>query len=83
MAVLIVDVREPDEFSAGHIDGALNVPLDSIMTSDLAGVSKDDQIILYCNSGNRSGLAQQILVARGYKNVQNGINAEHIKAAEK
>jgi phage shock protein E len=83
MAVLIVDVREPDEFSAGHIDGALNMPLDSIMTSDLAGVSKDDQIILYCNSGNRSGLAQQILVARGYKNVQNGINAEHIKAAEK
>ena len=81
MAKVIVDVREPYEYAYGHVAGALNIPLSQIVTSALTGVAKDDELILYCNSGNRSGVAQQILASRGYKKVTNGINQRTIESS--
>jgi phage shock protein E len=67
-----IDVRTADEFNAGHIEGAAHIPYDEIavrigeVTSD-----KNAVIHLYCRSGNRSGIAQQILQSIGFNNAVN------------
>ena len=61
----IIDVRSEGEFVMGHAEGALNIPLNEVEFR-VEEISKiDGQIILCCASGNRSGMAQQILRARG------------------
>jgi len=88
---VVVDVREPDEFTAGHIEGAVNVPLRSI-TQQLNALpaEKDAPILLYCRSGHRSAHALVILRMLGYTNVyhvQGGFEAyqtylkEHVEPA--
>lgn len=75
MEYTIIDVREPDEFAAAHVDRAINIPLSNIdEASKLSNLPKDATIIVYCNSGNRSGVALTILNKLGYRNVTNGIN---------
>ena len=67
---LVVDVREPAEFEASHIDGALLAPLATV-EENLAQIPKDREIVLVCRSGRRSGLAYQRLAARGYTRLWN------------
>ena len=67
---LIVDVRRPDEFAAGHIPGAINVPNETIGSEMPAELPDKNQILLiYCRSGNRSKDASQKLADMGYTNV--------------
>ena len=67
---IILDVRRPDEFAAGHIPNAINVPNESIGTYEISELPDKDQLILvYCRSGNRSKQASQKLVKLGYTNV--------------
>lgn len=61
-----VDVRTPDEYSAGHAKGAELIPLDEIEGRAADRFHKDDIITLYCRSGNRSGTAQAVLESKGY-----------------
>ncbi len=63
---VIIDVRTKEEFDARHIVGAINVPLDQIEEIELP---KSRKIILYCQSGNRSNQAANILNSLGYENV--------------
>jgi rhodanese-related sulfurtransferase len=65
---LVVDVREIEEFDAGHIDGALLKPLGSI---EALGVDKQRDIVLVCRSGRRSGIAYEKLAALGYRSLWN------------
>jgi rhodanese-related sulfurtransferase len=69
---IILDVRGPDEFRSGYIDGAKNIPV-SDLASRLCEISdnKASPIIVYCRSGARSIVASQILVANGFANVTN------------
>ncbi|MGD8122387.1 rhodanese-like domain-containing protein [Vibrio sp. TRT 2004] len=67
---LIVDVRTPQEFEAGHLDNAVNYPLSQLATH-FANIDKEKQIVLYCRSGNRSGQAYQYLVSQGFANLHN------------
>lgn len=69
----VVDVRSPGEFAAGHIDGALNLPLDRL-AQDAAEQLPHQQapLVLCCLSGARSGLGVQVLRQLGYENVVNG-----------
>ena len=68
---LIVDVRTPEEFNAGNYKNSINIPLDDIEKNiDLFG-DKNNQIIVYCRSGNRSGKAKKILKKHGYDKVFN------------
>lgn len=67
----LIDVRTPEEFKAGFIDGAVNVPLASIQSGQLPTGAKDKKLYLYCRSGNRAGEAQTILEQAGYTNVIN------------
>jgi phage shock protein E len=76
MARVIIDVREPAEFVTGHIEGALNLPSTKLdaTTPELATISKDDEVIVYCRSGGRASSAVNMLSDLGYTNVTNGIN---------
>lgn len=60
----LVDVRSPEEYAAGHVDGAVNVPVDTVSTHDFG--AKDGAIIVYCGSGARSARAATALTGQGY-----------------
>ena len=67
---IILDVRRPDEYAAGHIPNAVNVANESIGTSEIAELPDKNQLILvYCRSGRRSKEAAEKLVKLGYTNV--------------
>jgi rhodanese-related sulfurtransferase len=65
---VIVDVRSPEEFAAGHVAGAINIPHDQVVTraGELAAHKSDGNVVLYCRSGRRTALAVEALEARGY-----------------
>lgn len=66
--VVIVDVRAADEFSAHHIDGAINIPADQLSTRAVT-IAKDAAIVTVCNfGGQRSCNAAEQLRAMGYEN---------------
>ncbi|MFN8291819.1 MAG: rhodanese-like domain-containing protein [Chitinophagaceae bacterium] len=69
---LIVDVRSPWEFDMEHIPGAMNIPLEDIYgkSGDLKAINKP--VVLYCRSGNRSGMAVQLLRQSGLTDIYNG-----------
>ena len=74
-ANIVVDVRTPDEWSAGHLESTKNIEWQDILNIKNS-VNKDEQIYLYCRSGNRSGRATQILIDAGYSNVTNAGSLE-------
>ena len=69
----ILDVREPEEYKAGHIKGAVNIPLDDLR-SRLDSLPKDREIIAYCRAGQRAWNATRILAQNGFavKNLAGG-----------
>lgn len=64
--LFLLDVRTPQEYAEGHVPGAVNVPHDQL-ASRLAEVPKDKDVVLYCRSGRRAGLAADVLSANGYQ----------------
>ena len=67
---IILDVRTPEEFAQKHIPGAINVANETIGTDEIPELPDKDQLILvYCRSGNRSKQASEKLVALGYTNI--------------
>ena len=67
---IILDVRTPEEFSEKHIPGAINVPNETIGSEEIPELPDKDQLILvYCRSGNRSKQASDKLAALGYTNI--------------
>ena len=76
---LVVDVRDPGEYSAGHILGAKNVPLARLDTGAAELVKKKDRpVIVYCDGGDRSGKAIAVLKKQGYTrfaNLSGGLGA--------
>ena len=67
---LVVDVREPGEYGAGHILGARSVPLAHLDSSDLSK-KKDRPLIVYCDGSERSGKAMSALKGLGFTRVVN------------
>ena len=76
--VIILDVREQDEYDSGHIPGAVLLPVGSIDEDTAAEVipEKESTVLVYCRSGNRSKTASSVLAALGYTNIYEfgGIN---------
>ena len=66
--LVVLDVRTPAEFAAGHVPGALNISHD-LLASRLAELAplRDKQVVLYCRSGRRTMLAAGVLHAAGFK----------------
>ena len=65
----VVDVREPTEYAAGHIPGAINMPLRTL-AQHLDQIERDHPVVLYCSSGYRSAMGVVTLHLLGYDNVQ-------------
>ena len=82
MSRMFIDVREPFEFAASHVKGALNLPPSQLIkgAAELNGVPKDTELIVYCRTGSRSNVAINILTDLGYTNAINGINESHVTA---
>ena len=76
--VIILDVREQDEYDGGHIPGAVLLPVGTIDETTAAKVvpEKDSTVLVYCRSGNRSRRASSALAKLGYTNIYEfgGIN---------
>jgi rhodanese-related sulfurtransferase len=69
-APLILDVRTPAEFAEGHLPGAINIPHDELTGRlDELGVERDAEVVVYCRTGRRAGLAESVLVETGFSNV--------------
>lgn len=67
---IILDVRSKAEYEEGHIKGAISLPNESIGAADIAELPNKEQLILvYCRSGNRSKQAAKKLADKGYTNV--------------
>ena len=69
--VIILDVREQDEYDSGHIPGAVLLPVGSIDEDTATEVipEKDSTVLVYCRSGNRSKTASSALAELGYTNI--------------
>ena len=69
---LVVDVRNPEEFSQGHVPGAINIPLSGLPESLDACVSDKTQVLLlHCLGGGRSAVAKRLLRSNGYARAYN------------
>ena len=68
---VIIDVRTRDEYSSGRIDTALNLPHDELerRLGEIPG-SKTSEIVVYCRSGKRARIAENLLVEKGYTNIK-------------
>jgi len=69
---MLVDVRTPEEFAAGHLDGALNSDYrGGAFAEEIKNWDKDKVYYLYCASGNRSGKAAELLKEAGFRHIYN------------
>jgi rhodanese-related sulfurtransferase len=64
----LLDVRTPQEFAGGHLEGAANIAVETLQ-ANLDAIPRDQPIVLYCRSGNRSAQAASILDAAGFTNI--------------
>ena len=70
MSMTVIDVRTETEWDTGHLEGALHIEWQDILKIP-SDIQKDEEIFLYCRSGNRSGKATKILIEAGYVNAKN------------
>ena len=75
MSMTVIDVRTEAEWDTGHLEGALHIEWQDILNIS-SDIQKDEEIFLYCRSGNRSGKATKILVDAGYINAKNAGSIE-------
>ena len=69
---LVIDVRSSEEYAAGHIKHAINIPLGELESRlDEINAYKDKNVVLYCNTGNRSGKALDLLKQKGFSVLMN------------
>ena len=67
---IVLDVRTEQEYASGHIPGAVNIPNETIASGAIQQLPEKEQLILvYCRSGNRSKQASEKLVNLGYTNI--------------
>ena len=65
----LLDVRSPGEFAGGHIDGAVSIPVQELGSRVNELGEKTSQVVVYCQSGNRSAMAKRLLESQGFSNV--------------
>ena len=79
---VLLDVRTPEEFAAGHVKGAENLNFRAPdVREQVAKLDKEQTYVLYCASGNRSGQTLKLMEEAGFKNVVNAGGFKDLKAA--
>lgn len=76
----LYDVRTAEEYTSGHIDGSVNLPVQKIEAGAMPGVAKDVKIYVYCESGSRSAQASGLLKNAGYSNVVDLGGLAHVQS---
>ena len=76
---ILLDVRTPEEYRAGHIPGSKNIPLQILEQADTMLEDKDAPLYLYCQSGARSSMAAALLRSMGFTQISDmgGISGWH------
>ena len=81
--VLIIDTREPYEYSRSHVEDAINISpaefLSGALPSELEGIPKDTSIIMYCLTGHRANMCSMILYQYGFTDITNGTNEDRVR----
>ena len=77
---LLIDVRTKEEFDAGHIEGAINIPYqETNALMNAIGTDKQRPVVVYCRSGKRAGRAKATLDENGYTNIFNATGYEALE----
>lgn len=70
--VVVLDVRTPEEYADGHIEGSLNIDVNNKdFAKKITALNKDDTYKIYCRSGRRSGKALDQMKSMGFKDLEN------------
>lgn len=69
--IVLIDVREKYEWDEGYIEGAINIPLGEIDNERVKEIPKNKNVYLYCRSGGRAEIANQLFQKMGFLNVVN------------
>jgi len=74
---VVLDVRSPEEFEGGHVEGAVNLPVQDVAgrlgeIEQLVGGDRSKPVVVYCGAGGRASKAKETLEAAGYTKVVNG-----------
>ena len=69
--IVVIDVREPEEFARGKIPGAYTIPRGVLEMQVDGRLPRESTVVLYCGAGGRSALAAKSLADMGYENVEN------------
>ncbi|MDX1695342.1 MAG: rhodanese-like domain-containing protein [Ketobacteraceae bacterium] len=68
--VVVIDVRSPEEYAEGHVPGAINIPHNQMDEhQDTLSSLKGKELLLYCRSGRRAGMAESQLTEKGFENL--------------
>lgn len=72
-SVKIIDVRRPDEYASGHLEGAINADVSNLpmFNQFLETYDKNDKYLVYCRSGNRSSQAMKLMEEKGFTSIIN------------
>jgi len=76
-APLVIDVRTPDEYSSGHVPGAVNMPVPTV-TQHLDEIRQAPEVVLYCNDTQFTRMAEQLLLkakVKGFSHLEGGLTA--------
>jgi phage shock protein E len=77
---LVIDVRSPEEFAGGHLEGAINIQWqDSDAIARAIGINRQRQVVMYCRSGNRAGKSITRMKSLGYNNIFNATGLEALQ----
>ena len=78
---LVIDVRSPEEYASGHLEGALHIPWDQTdALAEAIGEDRSRSVVMYCGSGKRVGRAIEALEARGYDALFNASGLDALEA---
>lgn len=79
---MIIDVRTPAEFAGGHLDGAVNIDIQSPdFVNQIEALDRNGSYVVYCRSGNRSGMAMAQMLDMGFTDVSNAGSVEEASAS--
>ena len=68
---VVIDVRTPEEFASGHLDGARNIDWQGNFKTEILAMPTDGHYVLYCRSGSRAGEALTFMKSAGFAHVVN------------
>jgi rhodanese-related sulfurtransferase len=77
--MILIDVRTKGEYDGGHIDGAINHDIMDIMQGVFPDVDKNEEITIYCESGNRSMMAKSMMEGAGFKKITDAGGIDNLR----